>query len=301
MPREMSRRALLGAVGGVWGGVGVAAQLTGGRDATVGGGDSSARIAAAGRQTRSPPEPSTVRERTEDGTPADGPDRRRETVLAGTVHETTAHVIEGGGDGPTTFVVGGMHGDERAGHRAARAIAEWSVARGRLVVLPAADRVALRSGTRSGGGRDLNRQFPATDDRRPMSRLARAIWRLLRRHDPDWVFDLHSSRGVYRSGDGGVGQAVFPTDVPPARARAGRAVEALNDRFDLSGRLAYRVGNDLDGDRPMLVHRVGQVLERPGYILETAEAAPLADQVAWHRFAVAHVMEQSGQVPDRGR
>jgi hypothetical protein len=109
------------------------------------------------------------------------------------------------------------------------------------------------------------------------------------------VFDLHSSHGIYKSGDDGVGQAMFPTWTSPARSNGENTVAALNNHFDLSGDLCYRMGNTLNADRDMLVHRVAGMLDRPGYICETTEKAPLDEQVQWHLFTVEHAMAQYGQ------
>jgi hypothetical protein len=216
------------------------------------------------------------------------------TILAGDANEQTVHVYRAARDGPTTVVVGGVHGDERAGYLAADRVAEWAVDRGTLVVLPRAHPDAIARGHRPWGTHDLNRQFPPRGGD-CLSTLADTIWTEVERHDPDLVLDLHSSRGIYKSGDGGVGQALFPTWTDPARANGERTVRALNDTFDLRGDMAYRMGNTLDADRDMLVHRVAGVLDRPGYICETTEKAPLDEQVDWHLFTVEHLLGQWGQ------
>ncbi|MFC4357786.1 succinylglutamate desuccinylase/aspartoacylase family protein [Halobium salinum] len=217
------------------------------------------------------------------------------TVLHGTEHETTVHYYDSGVEGPTTMVVGGVHGDERAGYRAADEIAKWEVEAGELVVLPRANVAAIADGARPWGDDDLNRQFPpnGADCR---SELAHTVWKVVRHHDPDWLFDLHSSRGIYGSGDGGVGQAMFPTWTDPSRSTGENVVRDLNDHFDLSGDMRYRMGNTLDADEPMLVHRVAGVLDRPAFICETTEKADtVEEQVDWHLYSVEHAMRQYGQ------
>lgn len=221
-------------------------------------------------------------------------------IMEGTQYETTVHDVKAPIAGPTTMVIGGIHGDEAAGHRAAARIADWGIDAGRLVVVPAANVPALSDGTRRGPHGDMNRQFPATRTRSPTSPPARALWSLIREISPDRLLDLHSSNGIYRPGDragDGVGQAIFPTIVPPAPAYARRVAQAVNLHFGLSGSLAYRRGNLLDGDRPMLAHRAGVVLDIPAFILETYRRPRLSRQVDWHTFAVATFMRQTGQPP----
>ncbi|MCT9095656.1 succinylglutamate desuccinylase/aspartoacylase family protein [Haloarchaeobius sp. HME9146] len=223
-----------------------------------------------------------------------GPTRTSYEILEGTYYETTVYVYDSGVAGPTTMVVGGIHGDEKSGYLAADQIAEWSVTTGKLVVMPRANVDAIARDVRPYDP-DLNRQFPPTGGT-CLSSLARNIWNVVEAVDPDWVFDLHSSRGIYKSGDGGVGQALFPTWTDPARSYGEQTVAALNDRFGLSGDVAYRMGNTLDADRPMLMHRVAGMLDRPGFICETTEKMPLDEQTQWHLFTVEHVMAQYGHV-----
>ncbi len=220
------------------------------------------------------------------------PTRTSHKILAGTHHETTVHVYDSDVDGPTTFVVGGMHGEEPAGYRAAEHVANWRVQSGRLVVLPFAHTDAIEKGVR--GEYDLNRQFPPTGGLCSTD-LAQAIWDEIVSYDPDLVIDLHSSKGIYKSSDGGVGQAMFPTWTDPARACGERVVSQLNDEFGLTGDMAYRMGNTLDADSPKLLHRVAGVLDRPGYICETTRKAALDDQIKWHLRTVTLTLAQFGQ------
>lgn len=222
--------------------------------------------------------------------------RSTTTLMPGTQYETNVYTYDSGNPGPTTMVVGGMHGDELPGYRAAETIAGWSVANGRLVVLPHANAYAVDVGYRSGEW-DLNRQFPPTGGECYVE-LARQIWSVVRSVDPDWVFDLHSSYDAYADGDGGgVGQAVFPTWTSPARACGDAAVIDLNDEFGLSGNDAFVMGNTIDADRPMLVHRVAGLLDRPGFIMEAADNVgdSVDERASWLVYLVDHVMRQYGQ------
>ena len=214
-------------------------------------------------------------------------------IMLGTSNEQTVYYYRAPQDGPTTMVIGGIHGDERSGYMAADQIRKWTVNRGELVVVPRAHPEAIADDLRPWDN-DLNRKFPPTGGD-CLTPLADKLWDVVEHHDPDWVFDLHSSRGIYKSGDGGVGQAMFPTWSSPARSTGEKTVAALNDEFGLSGDMAYLMGNTLDADRDMLMHRVAGVLDRPGFICETTEKAPLDDQIAWQLFTVEYTMAQYGQ------
>ena len=69
-------------------------------------------------------------------------------IAQGTPFQTRWHSYDSEVDGPTVLVIGGIHGDERAGYRAARQIATWPVTVGRLVVVPAANPPALAARSR---------------------------------------------------------------------------------------------------------------------------------------------------------
>ena len=53
-------------------------------------------------------------------------------IMGGTDHETTVHIYDSNRSGPTTVVVGGLHGDEQSGVKAATDIADWTVKKGYL-------------------------------------------------------------------------------------------------------------------------------------------------------------------------
>lgn len=219
-----------------------------------------------------------------------GQTHERHTLLEGTIYETDIHVVDAPRDGLTAFVVGGMHGDERSGYRVAGDVATWRLERGQLVVLPAANSVAIEGRVRHGRYGDLNRQFPSSEHREPATELARAIWEALVAFDPDWLADFHSSAGVYRSGDGGVGQAIFPSAVAPAKRYAGAAVDAVNAEFDLREPMVYKRGDTLDPDQGMLAYRTSKVLDVPTFILETTEKLSLEMQVELHTVSAVSLL-----------
>jgi glutamine amidotransferase-like uncharacterized protein/predicted deacylase len=124
--------------------------------------------------------------------------RTPQTLAAGTAWATEAVTIDSGREGPTVLVVGGIHGDQPASFRAARQIAAWSPARGRLVVLAAANPTALAAGSRGTPGlaeerSDLNRQFGGADG--PADGPAAAIWDFVVRLRPDLTIALHEGSG----------------------------------------------------------------------------------------------------------
>ncbi|WP_267643088.1 succinylglutamate desuccinylase/aspartoacylase family protein [Haloarchaeobius amylolyticus] len=222
-------------------------------------------------------------------------DRTRGTLLPGTTYETPVVTIDGGQPGPTAVVVGGLHGDERSGYRAAGAVAEWSFEAGTVVVLPRANQPAIRRGTRENDNGDLNRQF--TPGEEPATKLARAIWSLVEEHDPDVVLDLHRSRGIYRLHPRNVGQAIFPTAAGDATANAEATCTHLNEtQVPWSMPLHdFTTGPAMGGGSPLLAHKVGAELGTPAYVVETTTfLTDLGTRVDWTTAAAEHLLAQHG-------
>lgn len=218
-----------------------------------------------------------------------------DTIMDGTRWETPVYTVHGAESGPTGVVVGGVHGDEPNGYRAAEAIAEWEIEEGMLVVVPRANAVAIERGTREGPDGDLNRQFPTGEA--PTTELARAIWDVVREHEPDVVVDLHRSRGIYGTHDKWVGQAIFPTAVDGAVSDARAVIEETNEetvpwtmRFH-----RFALGPPLDGGSPLLIHKVAGDLDRPGFLVELTEfLLDLDTQVRWTKRIAERLLERNG-------
>lgn len=164
--------------------------------------------------------------------------RNTYSIMEGTVYETTVHVLESAAAGPTAVVLGGMHGNETGGVEAAHIATEYDVGRGDLVIIPETNKPAVEDGTREGPNGDLNRQFPVGEE--PTTEIARAVWGVLREHDPDYVIDMHTSKAVYRLHDVGVGQVVFPHGGRDAIEAAHAATEQVNQQY-----LAELLGDEL--------------------------------------------------------
>lgn len=209
-------------------------------------------------------------------------ERRVETVGRGTDQTADLHVVEAPADGPTFFLLGGVHGDEASGRRAATAATEWRIDAGRLVVLPRANPGAVRNGERRYPREtDLNRQFPVGE--RPTTPYARAVWRAIRRHDPDVLLDLHSSLGVYARDRGYVGQQVFHSAHPRIAAACADATARLNRRYVPANRPDYEFGHSrLSTEKGMIATKAAADLDAPAALFETTrDGLSAATQVEW--------------------
>ncbi len=181
--------------------------------------------------------------------------------------------LDSGVDGPTVMVVGGVHGDEPAGFRAARQIAGWTPVRGRLVVLPRANAPALEAGTRTAdGGADLNRAFG--DEDFASDPLAHALWSVVEEIAPDVLLDLHEGAGFAASGKS-VGNSIqhAGTEVSARLAKLGcdAASEDLEDEQHqvvarptlVAGSLARAAHQRLGADALLVIgHEQGKLATR---------------------------------------
>ena len=216
-------------------------------------------------------------------------------IREGTGDESEVVVIDSGTSGPTAVVVGGMHGNEPAGYQAAAKMRDWSIDEGKLVLIPKSNPTALENDTYTTDSGNLNRQFPPGEE--PKTPLARAIWGVITDHDADVVFNLHSSKGIYKKdvGPDGVGQAIYPTTIDDAARNATNAAEYMNENHlgDREDYYEFKRGNMIDGDRPLLIHKVNSDLEKPGFIVETTRyGTSLETRIDWELEIVEYLLSQ---------
>lgn len=253
------------------------------------------REAAGGVGTPTPERTASPREnRTRTPSTGESGTRRHRYALREGANETTVHVYDSGRPGPTVVVVGGQHGNELAGYRTADDVANWTVERGVLVVVPRANPRGVANGTRKVDGRDLNAQFPVGEP--PTSAQARAVWGVLERHDADVVVDLHSSDGIYGV-DGGVGQAVFPTVTGDAVEHAETAIARVNREHDLEGNRSFRRGNVMGRSGQSLTRKVAGDLNESAYVVETTKQnTTLRTRETWTKAMVWELLTLHGLV-----
>lgn len=126
----------------------------------------------------------------------DLPTRRTEYVLsAGAGWENTVHVLQGAEDGPTIYLLAGVHGDETAGWLAAGLLKAASLRGGTLYILsPANPYGAAHDQRKTAEGRDINRNFPGDPDGCDAERIAADIYADIQDKQPDLVLDLHEAK-----------------------------------------------------------------------------------------------------------
>ncbi len=115
-------------------------------------------------------------------------------LLEGTPEENTAQILRGKEDGPTVYVVAGVHGDETAGWLAGNLLKQATLKAGTLHILsPANTYGAGQNQRKTQSGRDLNRNFPGNSDGWDAERIAASIYADIRAAQPELVLDLHEA------------------------------------------------------------------------------------------------------------
>ncbi|WP_227375981.1 PKD domain-containing protein [Haladaptatus halobius] len=217
-------------------------------------------------------------------------------LMSGTNKATKVHVTKADQSGPTALIVGGMHGNEEAGYRAAEKIAQWDIKRGTLVTIPRVNAEAVEEDSRtSDGDGDLNRQFPTGEA--PETDLARAIWGVVEEYQPDMVADLHESVGIY-DGDmvGGVGQAIFYSWEEAASSEAKTTADYLNENY--VSRDGYEFSTDAfsptsNEPNDLFTHKAARDLGARAYLAEvTSQDTSLDKRVQWHTKLAQQLVEE---------
>jgi len=222
--------------------------------------------------------------------------RTDHTLAKGTRFETAYHVVESETPGPTVLIVGGIHGDDPAGARAADQVRHWPIGRGRLVVLPRANVPALSRACRCtpgvrAGASDLNRSFPRTDREAPRGEIAAAIWRLVETVKPDWLVDLHEGRDYRRRNPNSRGNTVIFVPTAETRPAAVLVLDSVNAAIDTDERKFLLLRYPTPGG---LARAAADRLSARVLVLETTLRDPLSRRVRGHRIMVHRLLEHLG-------
>lgn len=135
-------------------------------------------------------------------------------ILEGDEWENTVHVLKGAEDGPSLYIVGGVHGDELAGWYAGTLLKKMTIKAGTVyIVAPANLYGAENNKRRTKEDRDLNRNFPGDPEGWDAERIGNAIYTDILDKGPVFVLDLHE--GVYHDNDGhdNLGNSIICGDI----------------------------------------------------------------------------------------
>lgn len=120
-------------------------------------------------------------------------------ILEGTEYENTVTVLKSEQEGPTIYVIAGVHGDEQAAWHTGNLLKKIDIKAGTLYILSPANPWGAQADPPSRyvtGEEDLNRSFPGDPNGTPAQRVAAAIMEDVTKAQPDFVFDLHEAKVV---------------------------------------------------------------------------------------------------------
>ncbi len=122
------------------------------------------------------------------------------TIAQGTAAETTVWHIHSENEGPTIYISGGIHGDERAAWYAGVLMKDCTISCGDLYVLSQANIIGSNKISRRVEGKeDPNRFFPGNPNGTLTQVLDYAIFSDIQDKNPDLVLDLHEAIVVSKS------------------------------------------------------------------------------------------------------
>ncbi len=214
--------------------------------------------------------------------------RTEKTLMEGTSFETVLYVIESPVEGPTVMVIGGVHGDEPAGYKAADSIATWAIDRGRLLVLPRANVPSIAVQERNApGGPDLNRVFPGSSESNNETHvLAAEIFKVMTDYQPMWVIDLHEAEYCEYQFRGALGQTFIYPNEGSSNDIIKELLIAVN-RSIYSERYGFML---LRGSARGSIIEAAQLLGSESVIIETCEQMELDDRIRYQRQSVSSLL-----------
>ena len=121
--------------------------------------------------------------------------QRTHTVFfESTDYELHVYRIFGKEPGKTMFLIGGIQGDEPGGYLSADLYADFSLAKGNLIVVPRANFQSIVLRKRQVNA-DMNRKFAGDDQKNYEDKIVKILKQLM--SESDIVLNLHDGSGFY--------------------------------------------------------------------------------------------------------
>ncbi|QGG47925.1 peptidoglycan-binding protein [Heliorestis convoluta] len=211
------------------------------------------------------------------------------TLGQGTSWATEMYVIKGAKEGPTVMIVGGVHGNEPAGFRAARQIKDWKIENGTLIVIPDANKVGISNNRRNSSFGDLNRAFPQSNGATASDALSRAIWSEYQAYKPQYVLDLHEGYDYNVQNRNSVGQTIIYHPSGQMQSFANKLTAELNKNLPSTKRFNV-LRNPVGGS----LARAAGLHGSEAAIFETCTKDPINTRVQYQIKAVEMFFDHAG-------
>ncbi|MBN2269402.1 MAG: succinylglutamate desuccinylase/aspartoacylase family protein, partial [Sedimentisphaerales bacterium] len=220
-------------------------------------------------------------------------------MCEGSVWETRCYIVDSNKPGPVIMIVGGIHGDEPAGSRAAEQIRHWEITKGKLIVLPRANVPALSRKTRLMPDLpevygNLNRNFPQASGESGKCDLSKALWSVVCIERPDWLLDLHEGYDFTQINSKSVGSSLIAAESSEIAAQARRMLDAVNETIEDPNKKLVLKGSPATGS---LARSAFEILAVKAMILETTyKEQPISLRTRQHRIMVHRLLRDLAMV-----
>ncbi|MGI6698811.1 MAG: hypothetical protein ACOX6G_00530 [Christensenellales bacterium] len=208
---------------------------------------------------------------------------RYSTIGENTEQPTDIYIIDEAEKGPIIWIVGGTHGDERAGIFAATALLNLETSKGTIYIVPCLNTWGFENmQRRTKKGNDINRAYSHLDSPKDSSLLAQGLWDAIVQTKPLLVIDLHEA-AYSKEGQDFLGKTIIYTEVhgiEPLFFSLLEATETDKLPFQLTG----------PGVKGSLNQELSTIEGIPVFTVETFRGYPLSnrvkDQLAFVRFVL---------------
>jgi hypothetical protein len=189
------------------------------------------------------------------------------------------------------MITGGMHGDEPAGARAAEHIRFWTPKRGKLIIVPRLNVLALAAEKRLiADVGDLNRSFPKTGapDKAGCAQAV-AIWAFVKASKPDWLLDLHEGFAFHKSTPRSTGASIISLPKLKLGDTVKLMLDAVNASVSDEGKKFVPLRGSADGS---LARAAAERLGAKTMILETCYTGQYTSlRTRQHRLMVYRLLK----------
>ncbi len=221
------------------------------------------------------------------------PTTSKRTLAQGSKYATDLYVIESGQPGPIVMVVGGVHGNETAGYRAAEKVKDYSIKKGTLLVIPRVNKLAIEAGRRSAPGEtDFNRLFPQSKTASPKNALAKEVYSIVKEYNVEWLMDMHEGFDYYKnSATSSVGQTLIYYPANSAKSIVEDIVNDLNKGIKTSIQKFTLLRYPVQGS---LARSTAQYLGVNSFIFETSQKQTLTTRINLQEQAAKKLLSNLG-------
>lgn len=211
------------------------------------------------------------------------------TIASGTRYATPMYIIDSGRPGPVVMVTGGVHGNEPAGYQAADKVKSFNIIKGKLLVIPYANKLAVAANDRTAPGiGDLNRSFPTSSGEPPDNDLAAAIWKAVIQYQVQWLIDLHEGYDYHRLNPDSVGQTLIYYPIGSASSAAQQIITTINIKIPGTDQDYLLLRYPVKGS---LARSTGQLLGVQSMIFESCSKQNINTRVNQHLTAVQTLLK----------